>query len=396
MRHDRAPSPETGFTIVEVIAAMIVLLVGVLGVVALVDGANRTTSSNRAREGATNLTREMIEDARSVPYGSLNADTLVPTIASLSGGTAQAGGTIVYALRGVTYTTTPIVCYVDDPKDGYGNHAGASYCNSESGTSDSFPSDYKRFTVVTTWSGARGSGTSRQSAVINDPGSSIAPQIAAFSMTAPTTCDGNPSCQQIDSGVNPTASFSVTTSVRAAKVTWYVNDTKMGTAAGSATGPWTFTWPLSSLATGTYTVSVRANSGKDGPVRSLAVPVKQTSIGPPTNPYGGNNQLYANVVELNWTPIPSGVLGYEVERLVAGTWSQVPCYNATGTVAASPRPTGSYCLDKAAGGATQYRVYSVYSRNGTPTRSSTAAIVTIDGANVRPCRPTGSALAGRP
>ena len=151
-----ALSAEAGFTLVELLVAAFVLLVGILGTVALVDGANGTTSANRAREGATNLTRELIEDARSVQYGSLDVATLPATIASLSGGTAQGDGTIVYSRRGVTYTSTPSLCYVDDPKDGYGSHAGATFCGNVTGAADTFARDYKRFTVVTTWTGAKG------------------------------------------------------------------------------------------------------------------------------------------------------------------------------------------------------------------------------------------------
>jgi hypothetical protein len=165
----------------------------------------------------------------------------------------------------------------------------------------------------------------------------------------------------------------------------------MGTAAGSGTGPWTFTWPLASVTTGTYSISVRANSGKDGAVRHINVPVKDNSIGPPTNLFGGTNQLWSNVVELSWTPVAASVLGYEVQRFVGGVWSTVTCYDVKGTTAATPRPTGSYCLDKAASGASQYRVFTVFSVGGTPTMSHTSVNLTI-GTNLRPCPPTGLAV----
>lgn len=392
----RALSAEAGFTLVELMVAAFVLVVGVLGAVALVDGANRTTSGNRAREGATNLTREIIEDARSVSYGNLEPVSLAPTIAALSGGTVQGNGTISYVRRGVTYTTTTSLCYVDDPKDGYGSHAGASYCGDLTGAADSFPRDYKRFTVVTTWTGAQGSGTSRQSAVLNDPGSSFAPRITALSMTAPTSCTGSPACSQVDAGLSPSASFSVTTSVPASKVTWYVNDMQMGLATGSGTGPWTFSWSLTAVATGSYTISARANSGKEGAVRTIVVPVKASTIGPPTSAYGGLNQLWTSpaVVELSWTPIAASVLGYEVERRVGGVWSApINCYDDKGVTLASPRPTGGYCLDKAAAGATEYRIFTKYMLNGTPTSTTTSAGVLI-GSNLRPCRPASLAVSG--
>src|SRR3989442_8963676 len=68
-RHSRAG--ESGFTLVEIMVAIIVLLIGVLGSVALVDAANRTTSTTRAREAGTNLARSVLEAARSLPYTSL-------------------------------------------------------------------------------------------------------------------------------------------------------------------------------------------------------------------------------------------------------------------------------------------------------------------------------------
>ena len=395
MSVDRKPSREAGMTIVELLVAVFVLLVGALGVVALVDGANKTTAANRAREGATSLTRELIEDARAVSYGSLTSSGVAATIASLSGGTVQ-GSTVVYSRRGVQYTVAPSLCFVDDPKDGYGSHAGATYCGNETASTppDTFPLDYKRFTIITSWKGARGDGVSRQSAVINDPGSAFAPQITAFSMTAPTTCTGNPKCTQIDAAVSSSASFSVTTSTPATKVTWYVNDAKMGIATGSGTGPWTFTWPLATVVTGTYVVSVRANAGKDGPVRSLSIPVKDAFPNPPTNLYGGYNQLWTSVAELNWTPVPSGVLGYRVERNVGGVWSLVTCYDVTGQTGTT-RPLGSYCMDKGAPAPAtpstplQYRIFSVFDINGTPTNSGTTTNVTIaPPENVRPCPPS--------
>lgn len=384
MTHDRVSPHESGFSLVELLVAIFVLLVGVLGTVALVDGANRTTSANHAREAATNLTRELIEDARAVPYGSLDGSTLASTLATMSGGTVQ-GSDVVYNRRGVTYTVTPSLCFVDDPKDGYGSHSGATYCNAETGTEDTFAMDYKRFTAVTSWSGARGSGTSRQSAVINDPGSSFAPQVTALSMTSPTSCTGNPQCTQIDAGAVSAASFSVTTSVPAARVAWYVDDTLMGTATGSGRGPWTFSWALGGVSTGAHTVSVRANSGKDGAARSIVVPVRESSISAPTSPFGGFNELWSNMVELSWTPVASSVLGYEVDRLVGGVWSPVTCFDDKGANG-SVRTTAARCMDKSASGATQYRIFTIYSLAGTPTRSNASANVTIS-SNQRPCPP---------
>ena len=53
--------------------AIVVLLVGVLGVVVMLDGANAVTSRTKAREGATNLSRSVLELARGA-YRELTAN----------------------------------------------------------------------------------------------------------------------------------------------------------------------------------------------------------------------------------------------------------------------------------------------------------------------------------
>jgi Tfp pilus assembly protein PilV len=66
---------ERGFTIVEVLVAAFLLLIGVLSLLALFDRANASTLVDRQREGATSLAREITEGSRSVPF-----DDLVSTV----------------------------------------------------------------------------------------------------------------------------------------------------------------------------------------------------------------------------------------------------------------------------------------------------------------------------
>jgi hypothetical protein len=114
---------------VEVMVACFVLVIGVLGTVAMVDTANRTTATTMAREGATNLVREITERAREVTYANLTQTgglallQALPALASTSG-----GGAWTVVRRDVTYTVTMSVCSLDDPADGVGSRDPATFC----------------------------------------------------------------------------------------------------------------------------------------------------------------------------------------------------------------------------------------------------------------------------
>ena len=72
-------------TLVEVTVAMVILLVGVLGTVTMIDGANAVTSRTKAREGGTALARSILEIGRGVPYKELTADRLLEELDDRSG-----------------------------------------------------------------------------------------------------------------------------------------------------------------------------------------------------------------------------------------------------------------------------------------------------------------------
>src|SRR4051794_29966548 len=57
MSRPKLARPEGGFTIVEVMVAIFLLLAGVLGTTTLLNGANGATLVNEKRTAATNLTR---------------------------------------------------------------------------------------------------------------------------------------------------------------------------------------------------------------------------------------------------------------------------------------------------------------------------------------------------
>lgn len=122
----RAPRlrDESGFSLVEVIAAMVVLVIGVLGVLASVDTSNEITQRNLSRDTGTTLVREQIERTRDLPYSDLAtpskiasglATAMQDTTAPITNGTV-----FTTTRRGITYTTTVTSCVIDDPSDGIG------------------------------------------------------------------------------------------------------------------------------------------------------------------------------------------------------------------------------------------------------------------------------------
>src|SRR3954454_14891125 len=137
---------EAALTIVETLVAATLLLIGALGTFALIDAANSTTASSRAREGATNLGREVLEDSRSVAYTQIGQPNWFQTqLQGLAGGSGTVTTPSTYAQRttvnrrGINYTVTVTPCSVDDSRDGYGTHAaGTPWCSdsASTGTSD--------------------------------------------------------------------------------------------------------------------------------------------------------------------------------------------------------------------------------------------------------------------
>src|SRR3954469_8243404 len=144
-----------GFTLVEVLIAILVLLVGVLGTVSLVDGANRTTTNNTARQGGINLARDIVEAAHALSYSNIPPTGAVAALQGQPGlgddDPSKAGWQI--KRRGFTFTVTATVCYLDGPADGFAASHDASFCSgsqsaSAGGKVDSQPIDYNRLDLA--------------------------------------------------------------------------------------------------------------------------------------------------------------------------------------------------------------------------------------------------------
>ena len=158
---------EAGMTLVEVLVSMGVLLVGMLGVVSMLDISNRTTDDNLTRDTAVALAREELERAREVPFTSLSdvtnvvnrvtsvmpgvdaASKVATTMPSVLAGLAAASASNLsnyipgaptaaqlaslplpaikfnITRRRLAFASTLSTCVLDDPSDGIGPAPGS-------------------------------------------------------------------------------------------------------------------------------------------------------------------------------------------------------------------------------------------------------------------------------
>ena len=123
-------SAQAGYTIIEVMAAMMIMLVGVLGTFVLIEGG--LTSSNRtaAREQGTNLARDLVERTRQSVYADMTyagAPAMLRGRLPASDVGPLSGSTFTVTRRHTAYSVTVFACSIDDPTDGAG--AGdATFC----------------------------------------------------------------------------------------------------------------------------------------------------------------------------------------------------------------------------------------------------------------------------
>ncbi|MFL5868014.1 MAG: prepilin-type N-terminal cleavage/methylation domain-containing protein, partial [Thermoleophilaceae bacterium] len=348
-------SAERGFTLIEVLAAMLVLLVGVLGTVGLIDGANATTSFTKGREGGTNLARELIEMSRSVDYDKVTAGALPGQLQSKPGlgdaDTATAGWQITR--RGVDYTIVTSACTFDDGTDKAGSHDG-SFCSNSATTptGDSNPDDYRRVTFDVTWTDRNRSGKVSETGLITNPSGGLGPTISSF-----TQGGSNP----ITSGTS--VPFSVTSSAADA-VRWSADDgNSQGDASGGPTA-WTFTWNIGTVGTfsctsspgwvldGDYIVTAQAfdSRGVPGDLRTKTVTINRSSPAPPCGLTGGRN---GSVVDLQWLANPErDIVGYKLYRVRVGSESSDPLI--------CPLSANTTCVDSSPPDSSTYATIQYY------------------------------------
>jgi prepilin-type N-terminal cleavage/methylation domain-containing protein len=387
---------QNGFTLVEVVVAISVLLIGVLGTVAMVDGANSLTSRNKSREGATALGRSVLEIARGVPYRQLTATNLLVELQSRDGFADVRPGVAGHQVtrENFIFTVVPTICSMDDPADNLGAHeeSGVTFCPDSDGaeTADRNADDYRRISVQLTWrSGAQRIETTTQRAIVTNPVGGLGPTVTELNPVAPATTS-------ITSDVE-TASYAVTTSTIAKGVIWTVNGANRSDATGSDLS-WSLTWGLGPVDAPTYydcTYILQAEAfdeqDRAGAPKALTVTVDRRRPFPPPGFAAGRN-LNENRVDISWARNREcDVKAYRVYRGTAsnpGTINTLVCEREVGEA--------TECIDNPGPGATfplYYQVEAIDSGTHGPGDRTDPIEVTADNAN-SPAVPTGLAACG--
>jgi type II secretory pathway pseudopilin PulG len=360
---------QRGSTLVEALVAATLLIGGLLALFMMTDVASSSTSKTRAREGATNVVRELLETARDTTYSQVGqANWFEIELQSVAGGSGTVSSPNSYTQqttvtrRGINYTVAVSHCSVDDSKDGYGAHdAAIRWCSdsSSTSTSDGKPEDLKRVTATVNYSlGGTAQPALTQTASFGPGGLSVGPQLTSLSLTVP---EGLSQTAPVIT-TNPEGDLVTfrSTAAGAADMKFTVDGVEQTSSApqlivNNGDGSWTFIWNIAGLKDATYTIGALAVDALGTRGHPVTMPVKLARGAPvaPANVRGGYN--YVNppktgslAVELSWDANAEGsVTGYEVWKGVTKV-----CGPALDT----------YCMDTspASSGSTTYTVKTLY------------------------------------
>lgn len=374
---------ENGFTLVEILVSMTILLVGVLGVTTMIGVSDRTTVINNARQGATGVVRRALETSRALSFRSLKSATLVADIQTQSPDLATtAPGTWKVARDGYVYTLDATVCRVDDDSDGYGVHDSADplFCadNTTTGTADAQPGDYKRVTVTASWTANGTTRTMRQVTLVPPGGVGDAPAATDVHPTNPTATTGQP----LLVSTRPSPSqivFSATATNSPGYMSWLIDGSPLVTCPPTVTScsgsgsAWSFTWSIGAptidttsgspnqnmciaptgsstyVFDGTYQVGAEPldSNALAGTAASTTVTINRCApIPPPNFNATARDKVGIDVIDIEWDDNPEGdLVGYKVYRGTSTTNGVPVCPpNASDP----PTPEMHSCIDPAA------------------------------------------------
>jgi type II secretory pathway pseudopilin PulG len=396
--HDRAgrSSPgallrhEAGFTLLETLIAAVVLVTGLMTLFGLLDTSLKATAATRAREGATNLARQVLEDARTVPFAQMAPSAIVGELQEMHG-LADASGAAGWQVvqRGITYTVAVSECSIDDPKDGYGVHTNIfnenPFCSESTttGTTDAQPEDFKRVSVDVTWPAVGRKPDVHQVMTLTAAGE--APGLSASNLRLVPPYAGNPSEPAvIEQPVSNSLSFEVSAPSGAVAMRWSLEGVAQSTAPVFKSGTtWGFSWaiPLASVSDGTYEVSAQAidATGVLGPPVTLPVTLVRTVPAAVKGLKGGYNKPFVSgveqeAVELEWTAnTERNVIGYRIYNQK----SELVCPGSLSTLSLSLSCIDFSPLSKTS--SLTYTAYALYRKYGGAIERGAPGTFTITG-----------------
>ena len=164
---NRRSSCENGFTITELLAAIMLLSLGVIFAVSMFDMSMTTASRSKTRTYANLLASEKIESVRSISYDQI----AVTYLQQVLGTTATRGN--------AHYTLAYAVTYVNDPGD-----------DPESPGVDADPNDYKKVAVTVSWTSPKPAGQVVLETMINK--NPVPPASQSGDTTPPTWPTSSP------------------------------------------------------------------------------------------------------------------------------------------------------------------------------------------------------------
>lgn len=389
-----------GFTLVETIVATVVLVVGLLGAFLMLNVAAATSAATRARAGGTNLARELTEDSRAIPWSQIDPSTIVSQLQQYPGLANTSGGSTWQISRsGFAYTVTASACYVDDPKDGYGDHSGGGFCADSTvptGTTltDPTPIDLKRVTVNVSWTVQNHTHTVSEVASLTSAGQALGLQASGLMEYTPNAGDTSP---KITSTLTTALTFEVTAPPGTTAIVWTVNGAAQAWgSSGPNSNVWQSAtpWNISNLSDGTYTIGAAAEdaNGIIGPAVTMPVVLIRNIPAAPNVPwYGFNSNLISSgssspstVAELVWAPnTEANVIGYRIYKggsvmcSTSQATSHTFCSGSTSVWCAAPNS----CIDLNPGPTSnlRYQIAALYYDANNVVQAGPTTTVTLTG-----------------
>ncbi len=326
-----AGGSEAGFTLIEALMAAVILIVGLVGLLGLLDVSVRASASTRAREGATSLGRQIIEDARTIPYAQLIPTSIESQLQAMNG-LADESSTSGWQIkrRSVNYTVTVKECAIDNPKDALAKIHGGTFCEGQQEwkageAEDTAPEDLKRITAEVSWTLRGHTSTVKQVSTLTAAGQAIGLLAKELKLTIPTV--STPTTPVITEKETKTLTFSVSFPEGTSAIDWSLEGAKQeeltpASKATSLTFSWTINEPIQKIyvSDGTYQVSAQAvdATGVIGPPISIPVRLIRGVPAAPSEIVGGFNTVYnggvaTEVAEFQWKAnAERNVIGYRV------------------------------------------------------------------------------------